>query len=149
MDKFTKTTEVDISNMSVVEEEAPQKGKAGKIISIIISLILAVIAWVYVMETDETTAEKEFKDIAVTVIDKTDEYKITADKVNVTLVGTNSQLVDVDPSKIIVKVDVQSQFKGEGDYYVTSNELFLHDDAKVAFKDSTVKVLVHVEKVAK
>ena len=38
MDKFTITTETDISNMNLIEEEAPQKSRVGKIIAIIIPI---------------------------------------------------------------------------------------------------------------
>ena len=41
MDKFTKTTEIDISTMhDVMEEETPKKNNFAKVIAIIISFIV-------------------------------------------------------------------------------------------------------------
>lgn len=149
MDKFTKTTEVDISNMNLVEDDTPQKSKIGKIIAIITSLILAVAAWVYVMETDETIIEQEFKDINVTIVGNTDKYNITAEKVNVVLLGTHSQLVDVDPSKIVVTVNAMSQYK---DTVTECLAMVSYSDEElgVEVKDKSIKVKVTFEeKIAK
>ena len=149
MDKFTKTTEVDISNMNLVEDDTPQKSKIGKIIAIITSLILAVAAWVYVMETDETIIEQEFKDINVTIVGNTDKYNITAEKVNVVLLGTHSQLVDVDPSKIVVTVNAMSQYKDTVTECLATVS-YSDEELGVEVKDKSIKVKVTFEeKIAK
>ena len=144
MDKFTKTTEVDISNMNLVEDDTPQKSKIGKIIAIITSLILAVAAWVYVMETDETIIEQEFKDINVTIVGNTDKYNITAEKVNVVLLGTHSQLVDVDPSKIVVTVNAMSQYKDTVTECLATVS-YSDEELGVEVKDKSIKVKVTFE----
>ncbi len=146
MDKFTKTTEGELSNVNMVEEEAPQKGKAGKIVAIIISLLLAISAWLYVVGTDETIVEKKFDDIEVVILDKSEQFNIIADNVSVTLCGTNSQLVEIDPDKIVVKVNAISQRKGNDTrYYAYSNEIFYDGDDTVSVKEKTVKVLITLE----
>ena len=138
MDKFTKTTEGELSNVNMVEEEAPKEGKKGKIIAIIISLLLAIVAWLYVVETDETIVEKEFNDIAVVILDNSEQFNIIADNVSVTLCGTNSRLVDIDPSKIVVKVNALSQRKGnETRYYAYSNEIFYDGEETVTAKEKS------------
>ena len=139
MDKFTKTTEVDISNMNTVEDEAPQKGKIGKIIAIVISLLLAVSIWIYAMETDETKVEKEYTDIKVVVQNAPKQFNVTASDVSVTLVGTNSQLVDVDWSEITVIVDASS-ISEAGVYEMFTSVITVTEENGVAVKDNFVKV---------
>lgn len=149
MDKFTKTNEGELSNVNMVEEEAPKEGKAGKIIAIVVSFILAIVAWLYVVGTDDTIVEKEFSDVAVVILDKSEQFNITADNVSVTLCGTNSQLVEIDPAKIVVKVSALSQRKGnETRYYAYSNEIFYDGDETVTPKEKTVKVLIALEEKA-
>ena len=122
MDKFTKTTEIDISNMNLIEEEPPQKSKAGRIITIIISLLLSVTLWLYVTETDETKIDKEFNDIQVNIVNATEQFNITADNVSVVLTGTNSQLVDVEKNDIIVEIDAE-KIEKSGDYTVMAHKV--------------------------
>ena len=119
MDKFTKTTEVDISNMGLIEEETPQKSRVGKIIAMIISLILAVSIWLYVVETDDTLVEKEFTNVEVKIVNLSADLDIVADPVTVILTGTNSKLVDIDEEDIIVEI-YADLFK-EGDTVLTEN----------------------------
>ncbi len=146
MDKFTKTTEVDISNINPVEDEAPQKSKTGKIIAAVVCVLLAIVAWIYVVETDETRVEKSFGGIEVVVLDASDDYVIKADKVSVTLVGTNSQLVDVDTSKIIVKVNaLKKQDDGEKRYCVYSSSISYEGEEEVEIKEKSVKVWITLE----
>ena len=144
MDKFTKTTEVDISNMNTVEDETPQKGKIGKIIAIIISLLLAISIWIYAMETDETKVEKEYSDIKVVVQNAPEQFNVSASNVSITLVGTNSQLVDVDPSEIVVIVDA-SQVNEAGAFEVVTVDITVTEENGVAVKDNFVKVKLSVK----
>ncbi len=75
MDKFTKTTEIDISAMNdVMEEETPKKSNLGKIISIIVSLIIAIAIWLYI--TDNDTKEIIFEDVAVINSTETVDVKV-------------------------------------------------------------------------
>ncbi len=145
MDKFTKTTEIDISNMNLIEEEPPQKSKIGKIITIIVSLLLSITLWLYVIETDETKIDKEFDDIQVNIVNATEQFNITADNVSVVLTGTNSQLVDVEKSDIIVEIDAE-EIKKSGDYTVMAHKVYVDDDISVEVKNpQLIKVNVHVE----
>ena len=142
MDKFTKTTEIDIPNTNPVEDEAPRKSKSGKIVAAIVCILLAIIAWIYVVETDDTMVEKEFNNIDVVILGDSDYYTFKADKVSVTLVGTNSELVDVDPSKIVVKVDALSK-QGKGDVFtVETNLLFYEGEEEVTIKEKLINVLI-------
>ncbi|MBE6674777.1 MAG: hypothetical protein E7596_06690 [Ruminococcaceae bacterium] len=145
MDKFTKTTEIDISNLSLMEEETPQKSKIGKVIAIIISLLLAVSVWVYVAETDQTSVEKEFDGVAVTVINNNEKFNITADNVSVVLVGTNSQLVDLKASDIVVIIDAEKVTK-VGDYSIFAHEVYIDENTSVKVKNpQSVNVYIHVK----
>lgn len=142
MDKFTKTTEVDISNANPVEDEAPQKSRVGKIVAAIVCVLLAICAWIYVVETDDTLVEKEFNNVKVVILDNSDYYTYKASAVSVTLVGTNSELVDVDPSKIVVKVSGLNQF-GKGDVFtVETDMLFYLGEEEVTFKEKFINVLI-------
>ncbi len=143
MDKFTKTTEVDISNMNAVEDEAPQKGKVGKVIAVIISLLLAVSMWIYVMETDETEIEKNYDDVKVVIKNAPEQFNITANNVSITLVGTNSQLVDVDKAEIVVVVDA-SAISSPGIHEVFSTATVSEENG-VVIKDKFPKVKLNVK----
>ena len=146
MDKFTKTTEVDISNMGLIEEETPQKSKAGKIIAMIISLLLAVSIWLYVVETDDTLVEKEFNNVEVKIVNLSADQEIVADPVTVILTGTNSKLVDIDEEDIIVEIDADKiedgdTFVNEEHYraYINGEEAPSID---VKVKSSKIKIKV-------
>ena len=145
-DKFTKTTETDISNMSLMEEETPQKSKVGTVISIIISLILSVSLWLYVVDADDTKIEKAFDDIEVQIINPNSEYDITAENVTVILIGTKSQLVDVYDSEIIVEINGDDIDKA-GEYQIKAHKVYIDDDRDLAVevKDVHLSVKVNVK----
>ncbi|MBQ7353048.1 MAG: hypothetical protein IJW54_03475 [Clostridia bacterium] len=95
MDKFTKTTEIDISAMhDVMEEETPKKNKIGKIVAIIISCLVAIGIWVYASETDNNI-ETDTYEIQATIDNEVKEFYAYVS-------GTNSQLADFDASKIVI-----------------------------------------------
>ena len=141
MDKFTKTTEVYISNANPVEDEAPKKSRVGKLVAAIVCVLLAICAWIYVVETDDTLVEKEFDNVKVVVLDKSDKYTYKPSAVSVTLVGTNSELVDVDPSKIVVKVSGLHQLNGDA-FTVETDMLFYLGEEEVTFKEKFINVLI-------
>ena len=114
-------------------------------IAIIISLLLSVSIWIYVTETDQTSAEKEFEDITVTIINETEQFNITADNVSVVLIGTNSQLVDVEASEIVVRIDAR-QITEAGDYSVTAHDAYVNGATEVKVKNpQSISVNVHVK----
>ena len=145
-DKFTKTTETDISNMNLMEEETPQKSKAGTIITIIISLILSVSLWLYVVDSDDRKIEKAFDDIEVQIINANPDYVISAENVTVVLIGTKSQLVDVEESEIIVEINGNDIYK-TGSYNIKAHNVYIDDDRDLAVevKDIHLNVKVNVE----
>ena len=145
-DKFTKTTETDISNMSLMEEETPQKSKVGTVISIIISLILSVSLWLYVVDSDDNKIEKAFDNIEVQIINANPNYVVTAENVTVILIGTKSQLVDVDKAEIIVEINGDDMYK-TGEYNIKAHNVYIDDDRDLAVevKDVHMNVKVSVE----
>lgn len=145
-DKFTKTTETDISNMSLMEEETPQKSKVGTVISIIVSLILSVSLWLYVVDSDDNKIEKAFEDIEVQIINPNPNYDIHTENVTVILIGTKSNLVDVDKSEIIVEISGDDINK-EGEYSIKAHNVYIDDDSDLAVevKDVNLSVKVNVE----
>ena len=147
MDKFAKTTETDISNMNYIEEEPPQKSKAGKVIAIIISILLSVAIWLFVTETDETKIEKEYEGVTVNIINSNDKFDIIPQNANVVLIGTTSQLVDIDKSDIIIEIDA-SQITEAGKYNVIAKAVYVDDDIMVEVKNQA-SFFVFVEVKAK
>ena len=95
MAEFTKTTEIDISAMhEVIEEETPKKNKWRWVLSIIISIVLAFIVWVYVTEVSTDEHTKVFYDIQVVNAEN--------ETVNVAVTGTYSELADLKKDHIVV-----------------------------------------------
>lgn len=95
MAEFTKTTEIDISAMhEVIEEETPKKNKWRWILSIIISIVLAFIVWLYVTEVSTDEHTKVFYDIQVVNAEN--------ETVNVAVTGTYSELADLKKDHIVV-----------------------------------------------
>ena len=153
MDRFTKTTEGELSNVNMVEEEAPKKSRASKIVAIIVSFVLAVSAWLYVI--NDSTGEMEFTNIKVTVLDETEKFNIVADDVSVTLCGTYGQLVEIDPSKIIVKVKALPQRKGDVTRYCAYSEevyydgnIEIDDGVELSVKEKVIKVWINLKEKA-
>ncbi len=113
MDKFTKTTEIDISAMKDMEDETPKKSNVGKIIAMVICLIASIFIWLLVMEIDDTKIQKEYKDIAVQIVyedSQNPEYEIVADKIDVTIEATRSDMADLSKEGITLKVYIPKDF---------------------------------------
>lgn len=153
MDRFTKTTEGELFNVNMVEEEAPKKSKASKIVAIIVSLVLAVSAWLYVI--NGSTGEMEFTNIKVTVLDETEKFNIVAEDVSVTLCGTYGQLVEIDPSKIVVKVKALPQRKGDVTRFCAYSEevyydgnIEIDDGIEISVKEKVIKVWINLKEKA-
>ena len=130
MEKFTKTTEIDISAMNEMEDETPKKSNVGNIIAIIVCLIASIFIWLYVMETDSSLVTKTYKDIDVKVEGTLEGYEIINSKVDVEIKATKSDLADLSKDeirvvleandvkdeldqKVSVKVYIASEDKGE------------------------------------
>ena len=136
MEKFTKTTEIDISAMNEIEDEAPKKSNVGNVIAIIVCLLLAILIWVFVIETDDSLTSKVYK---VNVTDTVDGYEIVNTSINVEIRATRSDLADLSKDEIIVIIDktalnkeidtqklpvkVHIESSDEGKWTVVSNDL--------------------------
>ena len=108
MDKFTKTTEIDISAMVDMEDETPKKSKAGTIVALIVCLIVSLFIWVFVMETDSSLIEKTYDDISVTIINNTENLNITAEDVSVAIKATRSDFADLKKQDITAVLDASN-----------------------------------------
>lgn len=114
---FTKTTEIDISSMhDSMEEATPKKNNAGKIISLILSLLIAFVIWVYAFENDPTIEKDIYYDVPVIN---------SAEVVNVWVEGTNSQLADLK------KEYIEVTYKNDGTY---SAQITIDNQPKYAYK---------------
>jgi YbbR domain-containing protein len=140
MDKFTKTTEIDISAMNEMEDETPKKSKVGKIIAMVICLIIAIFIWMLVMEVDTTIYEKEFKDISVEIIDDNNNYQLasTVNKLNIIVKGTNSDLVDIKESDI--KIYLESSSFDDSKYESGKDEYWLPVVVEIINKGESITV---------
>ena len=109
MDKFTKTTEIDISAMTDMEEETPKKSNIGNIIAMICCLIFAIVIWFFVMEGDSSVSERKFNDIPVSIYN-CDQYNVEGEKnLDVVIAGVNKELAEIDKSMINVTLDFSGQ----------------------------------------
>lgn len=108
MDKFTKTTEIDISAMVDMEDETPKKSKAGTIVALIVCLIVSLFIWVFVMETDSSLIEKTYDDISVTITNNTENLNITAEDVSVAIKATRSDFADLKKQDITAVLDASN-----------------------------------------
>ena len=146
MDKFTKTTEMDISAMSDMENSTPKKSKLGSIISIIFCLLIAVVIWLFAMENDVTEHTREFNDIQVNLIGNND-YTVSGDlNIDVVLIGANKDLADIKKEDIYVILDFSKInniiSNTEHDYSV---DIHLPEELseRVFSEDATVKLTIN------
>ena len=120
MDKFTKTTEIDISAMTEMEDETPKKSNVGNVIAMICCLIFAIIIWLFVMEIDTSEKTRAYNDISISVIGN-EGYVVSGNKtVDVVLKGISKELADVDRDDIQAILDfseINNIFVGEEHEY--------------------------------
>lgn len=114
MDKFTKTTEIDISAMNDMEDETPKKSNVGKIVAMIICLIASIFIWLLVMETDDTKIKKEYKDVSVVVVydvgAQNQGYEIIPNTMDVTIEATRSDMADLSKDGITLTLYIPKDF---------------------------------------
>ena len=136
MDRFSKTTEIDLSEIAPIEDGTPQKSRIGKIIALVVCLIIAVFIWLFVMEIDTDIHDKTIKNVPVyatvteavpsetasitvkgirkCIIDfKAEDFKITRARggYSIVLVGEKSELYNLEnestDDEIIVAVSLK------------------------------------------
>lgn len=108
MDKFTKTTEIDISAMNEMEDETPKKSRVGTIVALIVCLFVSLFIWIFVMETDTSLVEKDFENISVTIINNKNNFEITAEDITVAVKATRSDFADFKKQDIMVTLDAST-----------------------------------------
>ena len=146
MDKFTKTTEIDISAMTEMEDETPRKSSVGKVVAMIFCLIFAIIIWLFVMEIDTSIQEREYKNISILITDDTG-YVVTGEKsIDVVLTGLNSELADIekDQIKAYLKVSSLNVVLGENREYPIVVEL--PDDVGESVKSTEISAKLTINK---
>ena len=148
MDKFTKTTEIDISAMTEMEDETPKKSNVGNVIAMVCCLILAIFIWLFVMEIDTSIQQREYKDISVEKIGY-DAYTVSGDlSVDVVLTGISKELADINKDDIHVILDfskIKNIDEVEGSEHEFSVDIELPDDAGSSIKseNATVKLIIN------
>ena len=148
MDKFTKTTEIDISAMTEMEDETPQKSNAGKIIAMIICLIFAIIIWLFVMEIDTSDREREYKNISILRVND-DGYTVTGDEsVDVILTGLNHELADIDRNEIRAILHFSPEKIVLGKEHEYAVEIELPDDAGESVRSTVTTVKLTINKAS-
>ncbi len=149
MDKFTKTTEIDISAMTEMEDETPKKSNVGKVVAMIFCLILAIFIWLFVMEIDTSIQEREYKDISVEKIGDAG-YTVLGDLcVDVVLKGVSKELADISKDDIHVILDFSKikniDFGNEHEYSV---DIILPDDAGKSVTSETANVVLTIKEAS-
>jgi len=128
MDKFTKTTEIDISAMNEMEDETPKKSNVGTVIALIICLIASIFIWLLVMETDTTLIEKQFDDVSVQVVGEIEGYDIIVSPVDINVKATRSDMADLTKDDIKLTFTVAKYNINKG---VTKTVILSADDIKI------------------
>ena len=114
MDRFSKTTEIDVSNSTNIEDNTPRKRIITSIIAIVICLIISLGVWLYVVEIDNELRTKSYSNISVY------SGETVVETVNLDLNGIRRQLIDISKSDIRIE-------KNADEYVIT----LLNDEKSV------------------
>lgn len=102
------------------ERQLARKEKQRKIVSAIVSVIIALALWVYVVNQENPTVDRTFSNVKVELINEAEladnDLAIkTAEEqsVKVTVTGRRSTLVDLKSSDIVATADLSSCVSGE------------------------------------
>lgn len=154
MDKFTKTTEIDISAMNEIEDETPKKSNAGTIVALILCLVASIFIWLLVMETDTQEIEKTFSGVPVQVVQVSDidSYEITVSSATVTVKATKSDMADLTKDGIKLTLTVLKYTELDLNSTEPQTITLLPEDVKIFGNDDgewkmvgSVKVTVQVK----
>ena len=125
MDRFSKTTEIDTSEVAAatMEEDTPQKSKVNNIIALVVCLLIAVVIWLFVMEKDTELMEKKFEGVPV-YSDYTEVVSTT--NADITVNGIRKNIVDLKSEDFKI-VEVNGQYEifligGKADIFALTNE---------------------------
>ena len=99
MDRFSKTTEIDTAEITAatMEDDTPKKSKVSNIIALILCILIAIVVWMFVMETDTNYIEKDFDDVPV-YSDVISDNPI--DKIDIVVTGIRNNIIDIKASDI-------------------------------------------------
>ena len=134
MDRFSKTTEIDISELAAIEDDTPKKSKIGNIIALILSIIIAIFIWLYVMETNVLTEQINIDDIYVYSYS---DVNIPIEKRPIKVSGMRRYLVDFDKDdfKIIKKESGSYEvilFGTNSDVYKITNTSYENNEISIS-----------------
>ena len=117
MDRFSKTTEIDTAEITAatMEDDTPKRSKATNIIALVLCLLIAVIVWIFVMETDTNYIEKSLDSVPV-YGDYVDQSPI--DHTTIVVKGIRKNVIDISANdlKLVALVD------GGYDVYLTEEK---------------------------
>ena len=109
MDRFSNTTEIDSAEITAasMEDDTPKKSIATNIIALVLCLLIAVIVWVFVMETDTNYIEKNYDDIPVyaeSMAESPIYYKTIAIR------GARKNVIEIKAEDIMLVVDSNDSY---------------------------------------
>ena len=117
MDKFSRTTEIDTAGvLNAIEQDTPKKSRRGNIIALVICIFVAVGIWAYVMYTDPTEHEREYRDVDI-ICENADYNVEVLDEVDVVIKGTNLNITEISKSDIKIVI-LKKEIIGTGKYKV-------------------------------
>lgn len=104
MDRFSRTTEIDTAEIAAatMEDDTPKKSKITNIIVLVLCLLISVIIWLMVMETNTDIMEKEYNNIPVFadyVSTTPVEYK------QITVKGVRKNIIDLKSSDFTIIIE--------------------------------------------
>lgn len=122
MDRFSKTTEIDTAEIAAaaMEDDTPKKSKATIIIALVLCVLVSVVVWLFVMETDTEPARMEL-DIGVYAAMEDDT---PIENVEIIVSGLRKNIVDIK------KQDLRAIKREDGQY-----DIYFVDTAKAEIYD--------------
>ena len=126
MDRFSKTTEIDTAEIAAaaIEDDTPQKSRASIIIALISCILISIVIWMGVMETDTDPFQRDFDNVGVYV---TQNDVDSIDSVTVTVKGIRNVVVDFKACDFKVVKTAENEYAvylvgDKADAYTVKNE---------------------------
>lgn len=135
MDRFSKTTDIDIAEVAAASSvtDTPKKSKVSAIVAYMVCVVLAIFIWLWVMETDTTVIQREFNDVQICSSFFDSEPIGYTD---ITVKGVRKNIVDLKARDFkIVEVD------GKYEIYLLENE---SSDLVLTNESTATEIIVSV-----